>query len=236
MIHWSEVTAVFGGTFDPPHLGHREAISGLFQCPGVKRVLVIVAAHPPHKQVHTSIQHRLKMAEICFASHSKNPFPNEIEINQTEISRHQTTGKPSYSFDTLIELKRSVSSLACVIGADQLKDLPQWHRFPEILGLAHWLILERKPFGQKFSREILREWEGSGLIYHPTKTSAQHLWKISKFNTFLSLFQTEAPNLSSKAIRQSIERTGEPPANALLPEVASYLKQNQLYGTTSLDP
>lgn len=230
MIRWSEVTAVFGGAFDPPHLGHRELVRGLFKTPGVKRVIIIPTATPPHKATHTPLHHRLEMTKIGFASHLLNPFPKEVEISLIETERYQATLKPSYTFETLMELKRSISHLAWVIGADQLKDLPRWYRFPEVLSLAHWVVLERKPMGQKILSDTLREWEGSGLIRIPEKTSPSCIWEFPKYNTFLSVFPTEAPALSSSEIRKAIERRGESPSGSILPEVEAYLKQHSLYG------
>jgi nicotinate-nucleotide adenylyltransferase len=65
-MNWHEVTAVFGGTFDPPHLGHREAIAGLFKNPGVSRALVIPSFIPPQKPQAVGSDHRVAMAKLCF--------------------------------------------------------------------------------------------------------------------------------------------------------------------------
>ena len=51
---------------------------------------------------------------------------------------------------------------AFVIGADQLLKLPTWHRFPELLGLAQWIVLARKPDGETRAREALRALAGVG--------------------------------------------------------------------------
>src|SRR6185437_5876583 len=69
-------------------------------------------------------------------------YPQEVVIDPREV-QNASPGKPSYSFDTLQELRKDDPRIAFVIGADQLQELPRWHRFPEILGLCHWIILKR---------------------------------------------------------------------------------------------
>ena len=117
------------------------------------------------------------------------------------------------------------SQLAFVVGADQLAQLATWYRFPEILGLSHWIILERKPNGSKAAREALQVWENSGLV----RQRSDQTWE-SQGGTCLMLAPTEAQEISSTAIRECLARTGTPPADTLLPEVFGYLKKNRLYG------
>src|SRR3954447_542478 len=86
---WSEVTAVFGGRFDPPHLGHREAVRGLFEYPGVRRVLIIPSASPPHKPTFAAAEDRVQMAQLNFKSTATDSYPPEVEVNLLELERSQ---------------------------------------------------------------------------------------------------------------------------------------------------
>lgn len=70
---WHETTAIFGGRFDPPHLGHLEAVQGLFRYPGVKAVRVIPAAAPAHKATSASMTDRAEMSRLC--------FPDEVTVD-----------------------------------------------------------------------------------------------------------------------------------------------------------
>ena len=223
---WAQVTAVFGGTFDPPHLGHREAVRGLFSRPGVKRVLILPSAIPALKQTLTPASHRVEMARICFGQQWTEPYPPEIEFDLRELDR---TGK-SYTYDTLQELRAEVTELAFVIGADQLADLKRWHRFPEVLGLCHWLVLERKPNGQDLSQAVLKDWEGSGIA----RKHAPDLWQISQNggSTWLKTVPTDALAISSTSVREAISRTGQVPEKALYEPVSRYLYDQRLYGTS----
>lgn len=231
-MRWENVTAVFGGTFDPPHLGHIEAVRGLFRLPGVQRVLVMPAAQPPHKPSHASSEQRLEMAEIAFSAEGRNKMGGPIEVSRFELEQAKLTGRPNYSFETLQALAPRYPDLAFVIGADQLESLPSWYRFPEVLDLAHWIVLERKPAGGDRARAVLKEWEGGGLVR--LERAGHHLptWRLKTGRNYLVLAPTEAPELSSTRIREHFERTGEAPENAVLPEILNYLEKNHLYGIT----
>jgi nicotinate-nucleotide adenylyltransferase len=222
---WAEVTAILGGTFDPPHEGHREALRGLFRTPGVGRVLVMPAAAPPHKPTVATAEQRLEMARLAFEG------LGDVEVDGSELERARRTGRPSYSFETLSELAPRHKQLAFVIGTDQLRDLPQWFRFPEVLGLSHWIVLTRKPDGEAIAAKALKELEASGLL----AKQADRLWKIKvpghKGDRWLTVQPTDAPALSSTAVREALGRTGKPPQDALSEPVLGYLKQHRLYGT-----
>lgn len=237
-FRWSEVTAVFGGTFDPPHLGHREAVRGLFEWPQIRRVLVLPSPAPPHKSSYASAEQRIEMARINFASHPGSPYPPEVELDLRELDRSRN-GAPSYTFDTLIELRREIPSLAFVIGTDQLSKIHTWYRFPEILNLCHWIVLERK-LNASGSGDLpsasdplqaFRQWMSSGLL-SPCGPAA---WKTPS-GTFLERVPTQAPEISSTSIRETLAKSGEPPANLLLPEVIDYLKTHRVYGTEARLP
>lgn len=223
---WSELTAIFGGTFDPPHQGHREAVDGLFRNPGVGRVIVIPSAAPPHKPSVASPEQRLAMAKLAFTEGKTGA----LEVDGSELERAARTGRPSYSYETLQEFGRQHKEVAFVVGADQLRDLPGWYRFPEILGLCHWIALARRPDGEKIARAALSDWEASGLAVREKDS----LWKLRPSGSqlrFLTLVSTDAPELSSTSIREELGRTGQPPRDTLPAAVSGYLKHHGLYGT-----
>jgi nicotinate-nucleotide adenylyltransferase len=219
VIRWSEVSAVFGGRFDPPHLGHVEAVRGLFREPGVRRVFVVPSAQPPHKAAAATAAQRLEMARAAFAG-----LGGDVIVDDRELRR----AGPSYSYDTLQELRRETPELAFVVGADQLRDLRTWHRFPEILGLAHWIVLARKPDGEALTGATLREWESAGLA-RPERGG----WRLAGGRVLIAV-PTAAPAVSSTAVREAIGRTGQAPEGTVSEGISAYLKQNRLYGTGAL--
>ena len=229
-VRWPEVTAIFGGAFDPPHLGHLEAVRGLFARPGVGHVRVIPAALPPHKPGIASAEARLAMARAQFENLA------DVTVDDRELARaRRNPGVPSYSFDTLQELRREFPNLAFVLGADQLAamaDPPGWHRFPEILGLCHWVVLARRPDGEARARKTLTEWEGAGLARPargPIDPRVLATWELLG-GTQLVLAPTEAHELSSTFIREAIARHGQPPVAAISPAILAYLKGQSIYG------
>jgi nicotinate-nucleotide adenylyltransferase len=224
---WNEVTAVFGGRFDPPHLGHREAVRGLFSFPRVNRVLVIPSATPPHKPAFASSEDRLDLTKINFSPVSQNAYPAEVIVNSCELDRAKRSPQsPTYTYDTLAELKTQFPQLAFVIGADQLAQFSSWYRFLDLFVSCHWIVLERKPNGNQTSQQTLAEWHASNLI----RPVSSHTWQLRGSSYFMTLVPTDAPAISSTQIRETLSKEGIPPANTLLPEVWAHLKQRKLYG------
>jgi nicotinate-nucleotide adenylyltransferase len=226
-VAWHSVTAIYGGTFDPPHRGHVEAVRGLFKNPGVGRVLVLPSAEPPHKTGATPAEHRLAMVELAMHGIA------QVEIDRREIDLARATGRPSYSFETLQTLRRDRGeALAFVIGTDQLRALPSWYRFPDVLGLCHWIVLERKPGGAEEARGALKDLLASGLLV----PVADRRWAIRApgsrgIDRVLELVPTDAPALAAREVREALQRTGRPPQDALLEPVFTYLKTHRLYGS-----
>jgi nicotinate-nucleotide adenylyltransferase len=228
---WSEIIALFGGRFDPPHLGHAEAIRGLFEIPGVRQVWILPSPTPPHKPATASFEQRVELAKIGLMGAHPVGDPSAVRIDLREAERAKARPDlPTYTFDTLREIRQETSQIAFVIGTDQLEQLHTWYRFPDVLGLSHWIVLARKPQGQERSLRVLNEWEASGLVQ---KTPKQGVWWVKGTDSYLTLVPTEAREVSSTRIREQIARTGEPPQNALSEQVLAYLKQNGLYGIRS---
>lgn len=223
-MRWSEVTAVFGGTFDPPHLGHREAVRGLFENPGIRRAIVVPSAIPPFKPQAASSENRLRMAELSFQGLA------DVRVDRRELDRAAQASLPSYSIDTILELKRESPHLAFVVGADQLVQFPGWHRFPDLLGSCHWIILGRKPDGQVIAQRTLNEWSANGLL---RKDGAA--WQTAG-GTRLVFAETDAPAISSTEVRAEIARATSLESlvnylkSRLTPEVVTYLMEQRIYG------
>jgi len=228
---WSEMIALFGGRFDPPHRGHSEAIRGLFKAPGVRQVWIIPSPTPPHKAAAATIEHRVELARLGLLETQSVTDAGAIRIDLREVERAKARPElPTYTFDTLQEIRRETTQIAFVIGTDQLEQLSSWHRFPEVLGLSHWIVLARRPNGLGRCQIVLNEWEASGLVQ---KAPEMGVWWIKGTDSFLNLVPTEAPEVSSTRIREQLARAGEPPQDSVSGPVLAYLKQNRLYGIRS---
>ena len=132
---------VFGGTFDPPHLGHLVAASDVAQALGLERVLWVPAAVHPFKRgtVAAPPEARLEMTEAAIAGDPR------FAADALELRR---TG-PSYTADTLRELARRhpAAELFFLTGADNLRELHLWHRADEVVRLARLVVVSRRGEG-----------------------------------------------------------------------------------------
>lgn len=117
---------IFGGTFNPPHLGHRYLAEEIRKKAELDKIIIIPACTPPHKVSRELADgvHRMKMCELLF----NDSF---YEISDIEIKRQ---GK-SYTVDTVAELKKLYpdDELFLIIGADMLVSFDKWYRYEDIL-------------------------------------------------------------------------------------------------------
>ena len=129
---------VFGGSFDPVHLGHLLAAECCREQAGLDRVLFVPAATPPHKRDRTlaPAEDRLAMLRLATGGH------DAFEVDPLEIDR----GGVSWTVDTLAALaaSRPGAELRLVLGPDALADLPTWREPERIVSLAEPLAVERE--------------------------------------------------------------------------------------------
>ncbi|MFQ5615602.1 MAG: nicotinate-nucleotide adenylyltransferase [Anaerolineales bacterium] len=130
---------IFGGTFDPPHLGHLILASEAYHQLKLDRLLWVLTPHPPHKQNQhiTPLKVRLEMLEVALAG------APEFELSTVDIDRLP----PYYAVDTINILRETHPSgvLAYVMGSDSLRDLPAWHRPDVFLRACDILGVMRRP-------------------------------------------------------------------------------------------
>lgn len=131
---------LFGGTFDPVHHGHLIAAQNLAEKRAIDRIVLVPAADPPHKaHAHAGGRDRLEMLRLATAGDAA------FELSDIELTR---TG-PSYTLDTIVELRRRGGddlAVHWVLGADMLADLPNWHRAAELVTMAEFIVLPRPPW------------------------------------------------------------------------------------------
>jgi nicotinate-nucleotide adenylyltransferase len=128
-----KVTGIFGGTFDPPHIGHINVARQMIDGGHVEQVLLIPAASPPHKcdSSISDAQKRLEMVRLAADEHS------DIFVSDLELQR---TG-PSYTVDTAAHFDTILGNrLRIIIGMDSLVDLHTWYRSDELISAYRFLI------------------------------------------------------------------------------------------------
>jgi nicotinate-nucleotide adenylyltransferase len=128
---------VFGGTFDPPHIGHLIVASDVCAALDLDRVVFVPSATPPHKRgrVHASAEQRFEMVRAAVAADPR------FAVDDLELRREGE----SYSVDTLRELRASEpdADLFFIIGADQLREFDRWHQPEEVARLATLVVMSR---------------------------------------------------------------------------------------------
>ena len=198
----SKRIGLFGGTFDPPHIGHLvlagEAVSQFdLDC-----LLWVLTPDPPHKQEKpiTPLRHRLPMLESMI-SHDP-PF----ELSRLEIDRPG----PHYTIDTVHQLagQEADAEIVLLIGGDSLFDLPTWRLSADLVAAVSKIGVMRRP-GDSVDLDALE-------VKLPGVTE-----KVQFIDALLQ-------PVSSQEIRRRIA-AGEMYRYYLAPEVYKYIEANQLY-------
>src|SRR4051794_17757645 len=128
---------VFGGTFNPIHLGHLIMAEQCREQGRLDQGLFIPAARPPHKQDQelTSYAQRVEMLALAISGQPA------FRVDELEKDRPG----PSFTVDTLAQLqeRHGKAELFLILGSDTLHDLPQWYQPVRILELAGLLVVPR---------------------------------------------------------------------------------------------
>ena len=127
---------IFGGTFDPIHYGHLRTAFELRQALKLAEVRFLPTGNPPHRD-HTTADAEQRLAMVRAAVADQKGFVvDDREVRRTGVS---------YSVDTLTELRAEHPhrSLCLLLGMDAFLGLPHWHRWQEILSLAHVVVAHR---------------------------------------------------------------------------------------------
>ncbi len=215
----SRLLVCYGGTFDPVHNGHlavarnaRDALDA--------DVALIPAHDPPHKgPTRADAVQRAEMLELAIADEAG------LSVDRRELLREG----PSYTFDTLGELRRErgdAAPIAWLIGADSLLQLHTWHRWRELFDRAHIVAVQRPGSEVDAGRlraqapEVLAEIADRWLP--PTDLAA------TASGGFALLPMPELRPESSTELRRRIREGGDWQA-WMPPAVAAYIVSQGLY-------
>ena len=135
----AERIGIFGGTFDPPHLGHLILASECRRQLELTRLLWVLTPQSPHKldQSITQLTDRLEMVRRAIADEPA------FELSTIEFERPA----PQYMVDTLeiLQGKNPGAELILLMGADSLRALDTWHRPMDLLSACHEIGVMRRP-------------------------------------------------------------------------------------------
>lgn len=133
---------LYGGTFDPVHLGHLAVARAALAASGATQLDFLPAADPPHRAAPgAGFAERVALLEAALAGES-GPGVGRWGVDTRESQRKG----PSYTVDTLRDWRcehGEAAPLGFVLGADAFHGLPDWHDWTALFGLAHLLVAQR---------------------------------------------------------------------------------------------
>lgn len=212
------LTAIFGGTFDPVHIGHLRVAVEISEALDAD-VRLLPAPVPPHRpQPLASAEQRLAMLALGLRGCAR------LHADDRELRR----AGPSYSVDTLAELRAELGPdrpLVLCVGADAFAGFATWHRHHDIFELAHVLILTRPGAADRVA------WPESLRAQAVARRGALAQLRGQAAGRIAELAVTPLA-ISATAVRTLIAAGRDP--RFLLPEaVADYIERNGLYRSGS---
>ncbi len=127
---------IFGGSFDPFHLGHRHVLDTVTRHQNITKLLVVPAYQSPLKPVtHASTDHRIQMCQLGIQDQPK------WEVWDWETRQES----PSYTIDTVLHLQHEFKGFdpILIMGSDSASTLSTWHRFSELISLISVIVVHR---------------------------------------------------------------------------------------------
>lgn len=214
MTGGSDVTLIFGGTFDPPHRAHIELPALVAQRLGGARLRYIPAAESPHKvgEVMTPAADRLAMLRLAVEdAAAREAGTGEVTIDEIELNR----GGTSYMIDTIEALaapEQGLGTLRLLIGSDQAAAFHRWRDWQRLVELAEPVIMRR---GDEDAKSL----EHALMAAHGPAGAKRWLQRI---------IDVPALSVSATDIRQRV-RSGDDITTLVTPQVAAYIRSHKLY-------
>ena len=212
--------AFYGGTFDPVHNGHLAIALAAREALGTT-IWLMPAADPPHRDAPgANAEQRAAMLELAIVGQAG------LRIDRRELARAAVSDAPSYTIDTLRELRAKFGEdapIAFVIGADSLHGLSTWREPEALVAGAHWVVAERP---------------GSALDEHLPPASARLVagrWTLNPADLRASpggrVLRMRQPlhEESATQVRRRIA-SGETWHHLVPPAVGRYIAEHGLYG------
>ncbi len=198
--------ALFGGTFDPIHLGHTRVAEAAAKQIDAAKVVFIPAKCSPLKgfSPNATDDDRLRMIELATRGNER------FSVSDCELHRPA----PSYTLDTVKHFQRECGDDALIywlIGADSVDDLVLWHRIDELIDVCHLAVMVRGGYAApSFDR-------------HLQVLGRNRVEKLRR-----NVIETPSIDISSTLIRRRLA-AGEDVGDMLCPDVMDYIRKRGLY-------
>jgi len=177
--------AVFGGSFDPPHMGHQKIVElALSELPIEKLFVVPTYLNPFKSHFHLEPSERFELLEELFDEN------NKVEICDYEIEKKEKT--PTFETISFLKASYNIEKIYLIIGADNLKNIHLWYNFLELKELVSFVVVTRDDIAleneylgtltvlnleEKVSSTDLRKNMNLDLIPLKLKEKVTRIWK-----------------------------------------------------------
>lgn len=192
---------LFGGTFDPIHIGHIKIAEAARDKAKLSEVIFIPAGEPPHKteKKQENKEDRLEMTKLAVSRHQF------FSVSDYEIKLKEK----SYSLNLIKHFKKVYpeDKLYFIIGADSLYDLPEWYHYEEFMTLCEFIVISRPGIKKE---HLLNKFSG--------KEKPFRAFFIDNINI----------GISSTQVRQLLKE-GESVRQLVPAEVCDYIEKHGLY-------
>lgn len=208
---------IFGGTFNPIHLGHLRSAEEIRETFALDRIYFVPAARPPHRSGDTlvSATHRLRMVELAVAD---NPFfqASAVELERTGLS---------YSVDTIRYFRHELEPAAVffVVGLDAFREIHTWKEYASIPMLCHLIVTSRPGVPTPPQEQLLPVALQPALCYD----SSRKMYRHASGHT-LVFHKIQGLQISASQVRAILRQRKS--VRYLVPSpVAAYIINNELY-------
>jgi nicotinate-nucleotide adenylyltransferase len=199
--------ALFGGTFDPIHLGHTAVAAAAGEHIGADKVVFVPAKRSPLKAFFPEAGDEDRLAMIALAIAGNSSF----DLSDYELKKQG----PNYTLETVRHFQKLFGDntlLYWLAGADSLEDLPHWYGITELIDECNLAVMHR------------------GGLEPPDFSKFQSVWVTSRVEKLQrNIIKTPLIDVSSTEIRRRLS-AGRDVCGMVCPKVLQYIRERQLYG------
>jgi nicotinate-nucleotide adenylyltransferase len=213
---------LFGGTFDPVHVGHLDVARAARTVLALDAVWLVPSRTPPHRRSpEASAAHRFAMAALAIQSEA-GMLVSDLELDASG---------PSYTAATLDRLESrgwDLGSFCFVIGADAFRDIEAWKDYPRVLDRCDFAVVSRPGMPASALRQALPALAGRMVDASASASAGASADRSAARQTSILLVDAPTSPVSSTDVRHAIRRGAS--LDGLLPvAVANYIARHGLY-------
>ncbi|MGD0596706.1 MAG: nicotinate (nicotinamide) nucleotide adenylyltransferase [Sedimentisphaerales bacterium] len=199
--------ALFGGTFDPIHLGHTAVAAAAGEHIGADKVVFVPARRSPLKAFFPEASDEDRLAMIGLAISGNSGF----EVSDYELKK----AGPNYTLETVRYFRQQLGSgvlIYWLAGTDTLEDLPHWYGVTELIDECNLAVMYRAGFAPPDFSKFISLW------------GEERVKKMQR-----NVVETPLVDISSTEVRKRLAAGGDV-GGIICPKVLQYIRERRLYG------